>query len=365
MEDSFQPPVPDCAPDDAVHKDQQKPIEEGYASSISTDYSEEVSAASSSDDDSYEPYPGKIDGKYDDDGYEPYPCKIDGKYVGIYACLNKDNSGSDVSDPTESSSEEEAIPQSESDAFDKAVEHFYSSKPTKSTWKMSWPKEAKLGEPAWVNVYGHYSKQTDSGGYAVILRNMSAEPIAASAKFSPDGKSFFFQVLDGLVAGFRLAEKHGCSTPDVRCNSDRVVTLLSQVASRSCNCEGSKIGKICKKCTSAILPFTSDQSFETLVPLIKTLQGKKLDCTNFDCVTRKMNEAAHYLAKETKKKALLNKKLLMDKKRKTLVDYMENWEPNEFSDDLVSILLDDAFDTLYYNSDSMTRIAQSFSSCNS
>ncbi|KAI3837762.1 hypothetical protein MKX03_029017 [Papaver bracteatum] len=293
MEDSFQPPVLDCAPGDAVHNDQQKPTEEGYASSISTDYSEEVSAASSSD--------VACDISSDVD-VEAYPGKIDGRYVGIYACLNKDNSddSSDRSGPTESSSEEEAIPRliTDMDITKRATAHIC------STHFYSSNNPTNKRESAWVNAYGYYKKQTDCGGYAVILHNI-------------------------------------------------------------CNCEGSKIGKICKKCTCAILPFTSEQSFENLVPLIQKLQVKKLDCTNFASVTRKMNEAAHYLAKETKKKALLNKKLLVDKKRKTLVDYMENWEPKEFSDDLVSILFDDAFDTLYYNSDAMSRIAQSFSSCNS
>ncbi|KAI3865655.1 hypothetical protein MKW92_027075, partial [Papaver armeniacum] len=48
----------------------------------------------------------------------------------------------------------------------------------------------------------------DYGGYGVILRNELGKPIIASAKFSKDGKSFFYQVFTGIKAGLKLADKH-------------------------------------------------------------------------------------------------------------------------------------------------------------
>ncbi|KAI3851591.1 hypothetical protein MKW92_012019 [Papaver armeniacum] len=142
------------------------------------------------------------------------------------------------------------------------------------------------------NIY--YNKHTNCGGYAVILRNNSAQPIAARDNFS-------------------LRADHGCYSPYVRCNSRIVVMLLCQIASRSCKCKGNKIGKTCHRCASSIVPYMSDDFFETLVPLIEQLQDKYkyLGPTNFTCVSRKMIEAAHYLAKESKKEALSNKKELI------------------------------------------------------
>ncbi|KAI3926527.1 hypothetical protein MKW98_027341 [Papaver atlanticum] len=111
---------------------------------------------------------------------------------------------------------------------------------------------------------------------------MSIHPIATRAKVSPDGKSYLFQVLDGLVAGLCLAADHGCSRPLVRCNSSVVVTLLCQIAACSCQWQGSsKIGNICHKCASFFVPCLSDYCFETLVLLTKKLLDQELDSLDF------------------------------------------------------------------------------------
>ncbi|MCL7041490.1 hypothetical protein MKW94_002029 [Papaver nudicaule] len=249
--------------------------EEGYVSSASTvscDYSEEASSVS----------PGPSDVETD----EGFPCQVDGKYVGT-------------------------------------LERFLSSKPTEDSWKMPWPKQFSAAESVCVNVYSYFKKESGCGGYALLLRNMSAQPLAASAKFSPDGKSYLYH----------LASKHGFSSPYVRCNSRIAVMLLSQIASRCCHCEGDKIGDICHRCASSIVPGMTEHSFKILVPLIEELQGKKLDSS-----------------KEAKKKAML------DKKTNSGVDYKADMEPSEFSDELVSFLLNDAYDSLYYNWDAWSRI---------
>lgn len=362
---------------------QQNQIDEGYASSISTDYSEEASSESdySESDDAECDYAESDDAESDAEFDEKWDGKINGVYVGPYACLNNYKpqiehrelffkaitNADEWEDETEDDTEDRTQESTSSGSGGKmTLNNFLSSKPTWDIWKKSWAEEDYATESAaCVNVYSYYKKHTDCGGYAVILRNSSAQPIAARANFSLDGKSYLFQVLSGLLAGLRLATDQGCYSPYVRCNSRIAVTLLCQIASCSCKCEGSKIGKICHRCASSIVPYMSDDCFQTLVPLIKQLQDKYkyLGPTNFACVSRKMNAAAHYLAKEAKKDALSNKKLLVDCENGKLVDYEADMKPNEFPEKLVSFLLNDAYDSIYYNLDARGRLVESVNPC--
>ncbi|KAI3890190.1 hypothetical protein MKX03_023372, partial [Papaver bracteatum] len=208
------------------------------------------------------------------------------------------------------------------------------ARPTGDEWKMSWPKEGAKTESAGINVYGFYRKRTGWGGYAVLLRNLSEQPITAITKVSVDGKSHTFQVLAGLAAGLRLAADHGCSRPLVRCNSSVAVKFFRLVAPCRCECRGSRIGNICYKHACSFFPGLSDDCFETLVPLIKELLDQKLSPYDFDDVLRMWNKPAHYLAKQAKK-------ALVDGKQ---VDYEDSMKPEEFPDELVSFLLNDAYD---------------------
>ncbi|KAI3873439.1 hypothetical protein MKW98_008091 [Papaver atlanticum] len=310
---------------------QQNQINEGYASSISTDYSEEASSESDySESDDAESIDAEDAAKFD----KGWDGKENGKYVGPFACLNnykpKYEHKKLFVQPANSSddeSEDETQQSTKSESGGKTtLNSFLSSKPTGDIWKQSRrPQE-------------------------LILKTR--------ANFSLDGKYYLFQVLSGLLTGLHLASDHGCYSPYVRCNSRIVVTLLCQIASRSCKCEGSKIGKICHRCASSIVPYMSDDCFETLVPPIEQPQDKYkyLGPTNFACVSRKMNEAAHYLAK-AKKDALSNKKeLLVDYENGKLVDYEVDMKPNEFPEKLVCFLLNDAYDSIYYNLDARGRL---------
>ncbi|KAI3837763.1 hypothetical protein MKX03_029018 [Papaver bracteatum] len=357
---------------------QQNQTDEGYASSISTDYSEEASSESDYSESGYsESDYSESDAEFDEGlGWDG---KIDGVYVGPFACLNNFTpeiehrklffkaitNSKESEDETDDDTEDKTQESTESGGKT-TLNSFLSSKPTGDIWKQSCPEEGETTEFGF-NVYSYYKKQTDCGGYAVILRNNSAQPIAARVNFSLDGKSYLFQVLSGLLVGLHLASNHGCYTPYVRCNSRIVVTLLCQIASRSCICEGSKIGKICHRCASSIVPYMSDDCFETLVPLIEQLRDKYkyLGSSKFTCVSRKMNEVAHYLAKEAKKDALSNKKeLLVDYENGKLVDYEADMQPNEFPEKLVSFLLNDAHDSIYYNLDARGRLVESVNPCN-
>ncbi|MCL7031011.1 hypothetical protein MKW94_017404 [Papaver nudicaule] len=347
MEDSFQPPLPDYYAPDAA--DQQKQIEEGYASdgyvsedasytsSISYVCSEEASSVSSSGDGASEDVDlanevGDVASK-DEEGAA---ASIDGGGQMYDEYSNPDSSDEDTSDGD--TSDDFTGPFETNFAFKR-------NKPTKEDWIKTWPEGRKEAKSAWVNVYSHFEGQGElgCGGYAVIVRNKSAQPIAASANFSKSGKSYFFHVLDGIQAGLRLASEHGCSSPDVRCSSRTVVMLLWQLASGGCipfyeNCKGTKkgeIGEICETCTMAIVPSVSKHAFVTSAGLLGELEREMT------------NKAAHYLAKEVKKKAL----------RDGIENYNKpDMKPDEFPDGLVSIMLDDAFDNLYYNRDAWTKI---------
>ncbi|MCL7025749.1 hypothetical protein MKW94_022728 [Papaver nudicaule] len=331
MEDSFQPPLPDYYAPDAA--DQQKQIEEGYASdgyvsedasytsSISYVCSEEASSVSSSGDGASEDVDlanevGDVASK-DEEGAA---ASIDGGGQMYDEYSNPDSSDEDTSDgdtsddftgPFETNFEKyDHMSDKEDDAYDKAMKAFKTNKPTKEDWIKTWPEGRKEAESAWVNVYSHFEGQGElgCGGYAVIVRNMSAQPIAASANFSKRGKSYFFHVLDGIQAGLRLASEHGCSSPDVRCSSRTVVMLLWQLASGGCipfyeNCKGTKkgeIGEICETCTMAIVPSVSKHAFVTSAGLLGELRGK-LDSFDIEWEREMTNKAAHYLAKEVKK----------------------------------------------------------------
>ncbi|KAI3904866.1 hypothetical protein MKW92_037585 [Papaver armeniacum] len=300
---------------------QQKQTDEGYASSISTDYSEEASSESDYSESGYSEsdYSESDDVESDAEFDEGWDGKIDGVYVGPYACLNN----------YKPQIEHKKICFAGVGGWD--AEQF-PLKQAGDIWRQSWPEEGETTE-------------FDCGGYAVILRNKSAHPIAARANFSLDGKSYLFQVLSGLLAGLRVSSNHG-------------IPLI-------CKCEGSKIGKICHTCANSIVPYMSDDCFETLVPLIEKFQDKYkyLGSSNFACVSRKKNEAAHYLAKEAKKDALSNKKLLVDYEKGKLVDYEADMKPNEFPEKLVSFLLNDAYDSIYYNSDARGKLEESVNPC--
>ncbi|MCL7029709.1 hypothetical protein MKW94_008036 [Papaver nudicaule] len=300
MEDSFQPPVPDAAAADK--DDQQNLMDEGYASSISCDYSDEEEYAS--DTESYIIF------------FENWMCSK----KKLYRFTKK------------------LKPKSVDD------------------WKMSWPKGCKLAESGFVNVYSYFQEHTGVGGYSVILRNMSGEPIAASAKFSLDGKFYIFQVLDGLVAGLHLASKYGCSNPYLRCNSGAIVPLLGGKYPSRCDCKGKKIGQLCLTCVRLYGPSINKKCFETLMPFLEELQSRKLDALDFESVPSRMNKAARFLAKYAKDKALVVK----ENGKRRVLDYKVDIEPSEFPDALVSILLDDAFDSLYYNLDARAKFEENW-----
>ncbi|KAI3897198.1 hypothetical protein MKX03_032389 [Papaver bracteatum] len=104
----------------------------------------------------------------------------------------------------------------------------------------------KLSMNILVHVYCYYKKEKGFGRHAVIVRDMSAMPIAASANFTRYGlsyDSYLHHVFKGLEDGLNLASKHGCSSPTVLCNSRLVVQLLRKVASEGRRCS-SKTGRM-------------------------------------------------------------------------------------------------------------------------
>ncbi|KAI3907540.1 hypothetical protein MKW98_016184 [Papaver atlanticum] len=202
------------------------------------------------------------------------------------------------------------------------------SMPPKDIWKKTWPKESKN---ILVHVYGYYDKEKGFGGHAVIVRDMSAMPIAASANFTRHGLSYLHHVLKGLEDGLNLASKHGCSSPTVLCNSRLVVQLLRKVASEGCRCSSKTASTICAVCTLKIVPHLKKAYLRNLVPFIETLQRKRGSST-FEWDSGK-NEAVHYLAKLVKSSSQYHG------------HRFDRWvmeEPKDYTDELVDILLKDA-----------------------
>ncbi|RZC68504.1 hypothetical protein C5167_031723 [Papaver somniferum] len=65
-------------------------------------------------------------------------------------------------------------------------------------WVGSWKVKSYRNGFAWIHMYAYHSKDKSFGGYGVILRDLDAKPVTASAMFSAEGKSFFTQVLLGI-----------------------------------------------------------------------------------------------------------------------------------------------------------------------
>ncbi|KAI3937623.1 hypothetical protein MKW92_021894 [Papaver armeniacum] len=236
--------------------------------------------------------------------------------------------------------------------FTKGAALFKSSKPSEQNWKRDWREEDETSESAWVNVYGFYDEDTNSGGYGVIVRNMSAKPIAASVSFSRDGVTYLYQVLKGLDAGLKLALKHGCSSPRVVCNSRVGGRVLNHIASGFCgglNCSGIKVNNVCQSCTMSMFPRMTEASFKSVAPLLETLQGK-LHILNFTRKSRKWNKAAYYLAKRAKMTLLIY--------GRGFKDYKHDVHPEDIEGELLEILWKDAYDSVYYNLDAMSMIME-------
>ncbi|KAI3852231.1 hypothetical protein MKX03_009482 [Papaver bracteatum] len=185
-------------------------------------------------------------------------------------------------------------------------------------WKVTWPKKS---DKILVNVYGYYKKEKRFGGHTVIIRDMSAVPIAASANFTRYGISYLHHVLEGLEDGLDLASKHGCSSP----------TLLRKVASDGCRCNSKTVSTICVKCMLKIFPHLKKAYLENLVPFIETVQTMR-DSSTFEWDSWK-NEAVHYLEKLVKTRSLWHGYYF---------ERLEMEEPKDYTDELVDILLKDA-----------------------
>ncbi|XP_026438812.1 uncharacterized protein LOC113337319 [Papaver somniferum] len=202
------------------------------------------------------------------------------------------------------------------------------SMPPKDIWKKTWPKESKN---ILVHVYGYYNKEKGFGGHTVIVRDMSAMPIAASANFTRYGLSYLHHVLKGLEDGLNLARKHGCSSPTVLCNSRLVAQLLRKAACDGCRCNSKTVRTVCAVCTLKTVPHLKEVYVRNLVPHIETLQRKRGPST-FEWDSGK-NEAVRYLAKLVKSNSLYH-------------GYrFDQWvmeEPKDYKDELVDILFKDA-----------------------
>ncbi|RZC64019.1 hypothetical protein C5167_025781 [Papaver somniferum] len=218
---------------------------------------------------------------------------------------------------------------------------------SKDDWVASWNEGDPQEHLTWINVYAYYRKKEKGlggyGGYGVILRyDDNAKPVAASAKYSADGKSFLYQVLMGIKAGVQLAEDHKLPGRSVRCNSVSVESLIRRAAYYCSNdeCRNSyEHDKICRKC-EAYLNWVVGCDMG-LWPLVQDLKSQKE--LSLEKYPKACNEAAHYLAKMAKAKH--------EKKGKSIVQEDEDLGeivPDKFPGKLIDILWADAFRGMSY-----------------
>ncbi|KAI3968971.1 hypothetical protein MKX01_001448, partial [Papaver californicum] len=177
-------------------------------------------------------------------------------------------------------------------------------------WVASWKKLYQVQRWTWINVYAYFRKGQDYGGYGAILRNELAKPIIASAKFSKDEKSFYYQVFMGIKAGVELAEKHGRSF-----STSSVIRF-----------------EMFETCISVYV----GRDWRLVHPVVMELRDK-----NIRSLTSSWNSnpAAHYLAKREKR----NKRPQVEKKEDPDDEKPGEIEPDDFPQELKDILWRDAF----------------------
>ncbi|KAI3902126.1 hypothetical protein MKW92_008535 [Papaver armeniacum] len=192
----------------------------------------------------------------------------------------------------------------------------------------------------WINVYAYFDKEEGCGGYGVILRNALAKPLVASANFSKNGTSFYYQVFIGIKAGVKLAEKHELSEFHVECNSDSVPALFCDARRCSSNeCRHTRDPyNICKSCEVYLLCYEGCDR-RLVMPLVLELRAKTkiIELSN----AWGSNAAAHYLAKREKQK---NKRHQVTKKEERICpdDDDHGMEVDEFPQELRNIVWKDA-----------------------
>ncbi|KAI3891029.1 hypothetical protein MKW98_007334 [Papaver atlanticum] len=215
----------------------------------------------------------------------------------------------------------------------------------KDEWVASWKELCKFRHWTWIDVYAYFNKGQGYGGYGVILRDALAKPIIASAKFSKDGKSFFYQVFMRIKAGVELADRHKRSFLNVQCNSIMVAALFRDA--RECfnsKCRDTSYPNyICERCEIFFSSYIGWRRIRRLlVSLVVELRGKNIVVTD----SIGSEAASHYVAKREK----MIKRREVEKKEESRIapddDKPGEMKPDDFPPELINILWEDAFATL-------------------
>ncbi|KAI3852913.1 hypothetical protein MKW92_028885, partial [Papaver armeniacum] len=202
-------------------------------------------------------------------------------------------------------------------------------------WVASWKESLLPRSRTWINVYAYYNKKQGYGGYGVILRSEHAKPIIASAKFSKDAKSFFYQVFMGIKTGVELAGKHKRYFLNVECNSAMAPALF--IDTRFCSSNKCRDNFICESCESCISIYMGRDG-RLVAPLLLELRGQKIAQMTTSWGT---DAAGHYLAKWGK---------MIKKKEERIApddDKPAEMKPDDFPQALKHILWQEAFRKFY------------------
>ncbi|KAI3853182.1 hypothetical protein MKX03_037411 [Papaver bracteatum] len=212
--------------------------------------------------------------------------------------------------------------------------------PDKDEWVASWKEVPPPSRWTWINVFAYFKKGQGYGGYGVILRNAVAKPIIASAKFSKDGKSFFYQVFMGIKAGVDLADKHKRSRLSIHCNSLMIPALFRDAplcSDTKCS-EARDPNYICNRCERYLSGYRGWNRW-LMGSLVVELRGK-IRSRKIEELKNAWSEPAHYLAKREKKRSEVEKN---EERTAPYYDKPCDMVPDDFPLELKNLLWQDAF----------------------
>ncbi|RZC81129.1 hypothetical protein C5167_043698, partial [Papaver somniferum] len=168
-------------------------------------------------------------------------------------------------------------------------------------WICSWNAQTPF---VWVHVHAYYNKHKLYGGYGVILRDSDAKPITASANFSVVGKSFYTQLLMGVMAGVTLVKNLRLPKLRVVCNSIKIPHVIDKIwdcKDIACR-ENKQYTYNCKWCWRSYFVFQgADRDLVPHARDIKAQIREGLELLELTGYLGYLNKAAYYLAKMGKK----------------------------------------------------------------
>ncbi|XP_026432268.1 uncharacterized protein LOC113329628 [Papaver somniferum] len=226
----------------------------------------------------------------------------------------------------------------------------YTIIPKMEDWIVSWSStndEEQMGYH-YLNIHGYYNKETEMGGYGVMVRDSYGKPVTASACVQPEGVSYPYHVLDGVKAGLAFALERKIYDLILICDNLKIDCCLRMIFQRADNglIETRRIPYkcgFCKTCLRNIIPDTTREESEFMFPLLQDIIDKrdqimcKSSLFHLHPVKLKLNKAAYLLAEQLVRKT--KKQLPRECKPSA-----EMIDPAAFDNQLKRVLYKDAYE---------------------